>query len=178
MTKLHLGCGKRQIPGFIHIDGLFYPHINYVQPIDRLDNILSNSCDLIYACHVVEHFKRHEVEDVLREWHRVLKPGANIRLSVPDLHALSTIYLETGNIDLVVGPICGRQDHHYNVHYNVFDFPSIKRLLERCGFADVRLYDWRNTEHADVDDFSQAYIPHMDKDNGRLISLNVEATKL
>lgn len=175
--KLHLGCGKRYIPGFVHIDGLSYPHIDHIQPVDRLDNIHSNSCDLIYACHVVEHFKRHEVEDVLREWHRVLKPGATIRLSVPDLHALSTIYLETGNIDLVVGPICGRQDHQYNIHYNVFDLPSMKLLLERCGFADVRLYDWRMTEHADVDDFSQAYIPHMDKYNGRLISLNVEATK-
>lgn len=175
--KLHLGCGKRYIPGFVHIDGLAYPHIDYVQPIDRLDNIQSNSCDLIYACHVVEHFKRHEVEDVLREWHRVLKPGATIRLSVPDLHALSKIYLETENIDLVVGPICGRQDHQYNIHYNVFDFPSMKRLLTRSGFDEVRLYDWRNTEHANVDDFSQAYIPHMDKDNGTLISLNVEATK-
>jgi len=24
----------------------------------------------------------------------------------------------------------------------------------------VRRYDWRHTEHADVDDYSQAYVPH------------------
>jgi hypothetical protein len=50
-------------------------------------------------------------------------------------------------------------------------------LLHRCGFTDVRIYDWRKTEHADIDDFSQAYIPHMDKENGTLISLNVECIK-
>jgi len=176
--KLHLGCGKRYIPGFIHIDGLAYPHVDYVQPIDRLDNISSDSCSLIYACHVLEHFKRFEVEKVLQEWCRVLKHGATIRLSVPDLRALALLYLETGNLDLVAGPICGRQDHQLNIHYNVFDYPSMTRLLESCGFIDVRIYNWRKTEHSNVDDFSQAYIPHMDKDNGRLISLNVEATKL
>ena len=38
-------------------------------------------------------------------------------------------------------------------------------------------YDWRETEHSEFDDHSQAYIPHMDKDNGTLISLNVECIK-
>ena len=32
-------------------------------------------------------------------------------------------------------------------------------------------------KHSDIDDYSQAYIPHMDKDNGTLMSLNVEAIK-
>jgi len=45
------------------------------------------------------------------------------------------------------------------------------------GFCDVRVYDWKSTEHFYVDDYSQAYLPHMDKTNGKLMSLNVEATK-
>jgi hypothetical protein len=49
--------------------------------------------------------------------------------------------------------------------------------LESAGFTDVRRYDWRETEHAHIDDYSQAYIPHMDKENGILISLNVECAK-
>lgn len=175
--KLHLGCGKRHIPGFIHIDGLSYSHVDHVQPIDRLDEFADNSVELIYACHVVEHFKRNEVEGVLREWFRTIRPGGKIRLSVPDFNALAEIYLKSGNIDLVIGPVCGRQDHQYNIHYNIFDFASMTRLLTKVGFVNIQKYDWRETEHADVDDFSQAYIPHMDKENGRLISLNVEATK-
>ena len=42
---------------------------------------------------------------------------------------------------------------------------------------DVKRYDWRDTEHAEFDDHSQAYLPHMDKENGTLISLNIEAVK-
>ena len=36
---------------------------------------------------------------------------------------------------------------------------------------------WRETEHSQFDDHSQAYVPHMDKENGVLISLNVECNK-
>jgi hypothetical protein len=49
-----------------------------------------------------------------------------------------------------------------------------KSLLETNGFINTKLYDWRLTDHANIDDHSQAYIPHMDKNNGTLISLNVE----
>ena len=45
------------------------------------------------------------------------------------------------------------------------------------GFKEVYRYDWRETEHSNIDDFSQAYIPHMDKENGELMSLNIEAIK-
>ena len=44
-----------------------------------------------------------------------------------------------------------------------------------AGFARVRRWDWRATEHAGIDDYSQAYLPHMDKENGTLVSLNLEA---
>ena len=45
------------------------------------------------------------------------------------------------------------------------------------GFKDVYKYDWRQTEHSYIDDYTQSYLPHMDKENGTLLSLNVEAIK-
>lgn len=175
--KLHLGCGKRYIPGFVHIDALEYPHIDHVAMIDQLPFIADNSVELIYTCHVVEHFKRAELYTVLQEWFRVLAPGGILRIAVPDFEALCGVYQRSGMLELVVGAICGRQDHLYNVHYNVFDFVTLARNLTEAGFVGVHRYDWRKTEHADIDDFSQAYIPHMDKENGTLISLNVECIK-
>ena len=50
-------------------------------------------------------------------------------------------------------------------------------MLEDVGFENVRRYDWRETEHAEIDDYAQAYFPHMDKENGLLISLNIECSK-
>lgn len=175
--KLHLGCGKRHIPGFIHIDAVDYPHVDHVATIDNLSFIQDNSVDLIYNCHVLEHFKRKDVERVLAEWFRVLKPGGILRVSVPDFSKLCEVYQREGNINLVIGALFGRQDYLYNIHYNVFDFASLSTALTNTGFTNVKRYDWRETEHAEIDDFSQAYIPHMDKENGTLISLNVESVK-
>ncbi len=175
--KLHLGCGKRFIPGFVHIDAVDYPHIDHVTTIDNLSFIGNDTVALIYNCHVLEHFKRRDVERVLREWFRVLKPGGTLRTSVPDFESLCEIYRRFGNLDLIIGPLFGRQDYLYNIHYNVFDFSTLSALLERCGFTRIRRYDWRETEHASVDDYSQAYLPHMDKNHGVLISVNVECEK-
>lgn len=63
-------------------------------------------------------------------------------------------------------------------HKTVWNFTLLSEFLQSNGFSDVRRYDWRQTIHKDYDDHSQAYYPHMDKENGILISLNVEATKI
>lgn len=175
--KLHLGCGKRHIPGFVHIDAIDYPHIDHVATIDNLSFIGDNSVDLIYNCHVLEHFKRREVPRVLSEWKRVLKPGGILRISVPDFASLCEVYQRHDNLELVIGALFGRQDYLYNIHYNVFDHASLSEILGEAGFENVKRYDWREMEHADVDDYSQAYIPHMDKEHGIQISLNVECVK-
>jgi len=175
--KLHLGCGKRYIPGYIHIDAIDFPHVDHVASIDRLSFIADNSVDVIYNCHVLEHFKRRDVSRVLQEWRRVLKPGGILRSSVPNFAAVCEIYQRTKNIELVIGPLFGRQDYLYNIHYNVFDFASLRMHLEEARFVSIREYDWRKVEHADVDDYSQAYVPHMDKAAGVLVSLNVECEK-
>lgn len=175
--KLHLGCGKRFLPGFVHIDAVDYPHVDHIATIDNLSFIQTDSVDLIYNCHVLEHFKRRDVERVLSEWHRVLKPGGTLRVSVPDFSKLCEVYQRENKLDLVIGALFGRQDYLYNIHYNVFDFISLSKSLDQAGFVNVRYYDWRQTEHAGIDDFSQAYIPHMDKEHGTLISLNVECDK-
>lgn len=175
--KLHLGCGKRFLPGFVHIDAVDYPHVDHIATIDNLSFIQTDSVDLIYNCHVLEHFKRRDVGRVLSEWHRVLKPGGTLRVSVPDFSKLCEVYQRENKLDLVIGALFGRQDYLYNIHYNVFDFISLSKSLDQAGFVNVRYYDWRQTEHAGIDDFSQAYIPHMDKEHGTLISLNVECDK-
>jgi hypothetical protein len=62
-------------------------------------------------------------------------------------------------------------------HKTAYDFSSLKEVLEQSDFKNIRYWDWKATEHSEFDDHSQAYYPHMDKDNGTLISLNVECTK-
>lgn len=175
--KLHIGCGKKYIPGFIHIDVRKLPHIDYVTSADRLDMFKNNSVNLVYACHVLEHFKRNQIENVLKEWYRVLKLGGILRIAVPDFEKLIEVYLKTKDLKLVLGPLAGRQDYPGNTHYVVFDYSYLAEVLKKVGFKNIHRYDWRKTIHKDYDDFSQAYIPHLEKEQGILISLNVEAEK-
>ncbi|MCJ8347759.1 methyltransferase domain-containing protein [bacterium] len=175
--KLHLGCGKRYLPSFVHIDIVNFEHIDYLSNIDDLSMFEDNSIDLIYSCHVLEHFHRMKVGKVLKEWRRVLKPGGILRSAVPDFEAICEVYLETKDMSVAIGPIMGRQDFLYNIHYNIFDYKSMEILLLEAGFKSVQRYAWEDTEHAAYDDYSQAYYPHMDKENGKLMSLNIEATK-
>jgi len=193
MVKLHLGCGKVHIPGFVHIDFANYKHIDFKQSIGNLKKYSDNSVDLIYCCHAFEYFDRGIADYVLREWKRVLKPGGILRLAVPDFEAICKVYQKYGDLEHrgILGPLYGKiaiktdmaiylnvkATHQFMYHKTVYDFNSLKKKLEKVGFKNVRKWDWRKTEHSHIDDCSQAYIPHMQKDTGMLISLNVEADK-
>jgi len=177
--KLHLGCGSRRIPGFVNIDCRPGPAVDDVQNARCLPprKYPPGSVDLIYACHILEHFDHWTYEGVLRHWHRLLKPGGILRISVPDFEKTCAHYQEHHDIQALMGALHGRQDFPENIHLHSWDFQSLKSDLESVGFRDVRRYDWRQTEHAGIDDFSQAYLPYMDKEHGMLMSLNVEATR-
>lgn len=179
MTKLHLGCGWRDFgPDWVHIDGGDYPHLKY-KDITLLP-FEDNTVDLIYASHVVEYFDREEVLSILKEWNRVLKHGAVLRIAVPNFRVISELYLnENMPIEKFLGPMYGKMkmDNQTIYHRTIYDFNSLKNTLESCGFTNTSEYDWRKTEHSMFDDHSQAYIPHMDKENGTLISLNIETIK-
>lgn len=151
--------------------------MDYVTSADKLDMFEDDSVDLIYSCHILEHFGRHQIENVLKEWYRVLKIGGILRVAVPDFEKLVEVYLKTKNLKLILGSLVGRQDYPENTHYLVFDYTYLSEVLTKVGFKNIHRYDWRQTIHKDYDDYSQAYIPHMDKEHGILISLNVECEK-
>jgi predicted SAM-dependent methyltransferase len=179
--KLHLGCGKRYLPDFVHVDRADFPHIDFRCGADSLPMFESESAELIYSSHMLEYFDRTEVRRVLDEWKRVLCPGGVLRLGVPDFEALVEVYIQTKKLDMILGPLYGRMEIAGTgatiYHKTAYDFASLQQLLEECGFRDVRRYDWRETIHNEVDDHSQSYIPHMDKDHGKHVSLNVECKK-
>jgi len=180
--KINLGCGWRNFGSdWVHIDNGDYEHLDYKTDVSKPLPLEDNVADLIYASHVIAYFDREQIKEILKDWYRVLKPGGVIRLATPDFYTMIKLYDDGGILTLegILGPLYGRMSMGEETiyHRTTYDFPSLKNVLEECGFNFVKRYDWRDTEHSDFDDHSQAYIPHMDKENGTLISLNVEATK-
>jgi len=183
MTKLNLGCGDRKLHGFINIDARNDMDPDVVYNIAKIHEKFQD-VDLIYSCHVLEHFPTQAFlfqpitwREVLTNWHKTLKPGGILRLSVPDIKAACEYYLETNDFDSVKTLFYGGQKYDFDFHYHGWSFNTLKEALEEVGFGEVKQYDWRKTEHFYVDDYSQAYLPHMDKINGKLMSLNLQAIK-
>jgi len=177
--KFNIGCGWRNFgKDWIHIDGGNYDHI------DSKDIFIStyddNTADLIYASHFIEYFNRDEVVPLLKRWKEVLKPNGVLRLAVPNFEIFAKLYIHgRHSLDSFLGPLYGKMKMSDNIiyHKTVYDFTSLEKLLKIIGMKKIRKYDWRKTEHANFDDHSQAYLPHMDKKNGMLMSLNVECIK-
>ncbi len=176
-VKLNLGCYDRKIHGFVNIDIREDVLPDLIDDVFKLEKIKDGSVDLIYACHVLEHADYRDSERALQRWFSVLKPGGTLRLAVPDMEAHFAHYYYHRDLRALHSTFWGSQRHPYDYHKNGWDFKKLKEDLEKVGFRSIQKYDWRETEHFYVDDYSQTYYPHMDKENGKLMSLNVEAKK-
>ena len=180
--KLHLGCGKRYLEGYIHIDIADFEHIDHKIPVHNLSIFEDGSISEIYASHVIEYFDRDEVLNLLAEWKRVLKDGGLLRIAVPNFQELINVYKMSGNLDSIIGPLYGKWEigeSNSIYHKTVYDFKSLSNTLSNVGFKNINKWDWRTVfnENLEFDDHSQAYFPHMDKNNGIHVSLNIECRK-
>lgn len=176
MLKFNLGCGKCIIPGYVNIDIL--PVGDVVCDVRDL-RAADGSVDVIYAGHVLDHFGRNEWLGALEHWYAKLGPSGILRIAVADFEAVCEHYMENKSLVGMFGLLVGGQRDRYDWHGMVFDYQYLADGLHRVGFRNVRRFDWRLVEPGNlgIDDYSQAYLPHMDKEHGRLMSLNVEAEK-
>lgn len=102
--NLHLGCGDIRLSGFINIDIAKTPATDKVMDARKL-NYPDNSVDTIYASHLLEHFPHGEVPLVLKEWHRVLKPGGKAVIVTPDFDRYVDWYILRKPVHYLLYPI-------------------------------------------------------------------------
>ncbi len=92
---LNVGCGRCFHPQWTNIDLVASgPEVRQYDlrrglPYDP------NSFDAVYHSHVLEHLTPEDAVTMLRECHRVLRPGGVMRVVVPDLEGIARVYLQT-----------------------------------------------------------------------------------
>ena len=177
MIKVNLGCGKRNFgKEWIHIDGGNYDHLDSGDII----NFSYDNVDLLYVSHVISYFDRVEIIPILNIWKKKLNTNGVLRIATPDFKAISKLYNnKLFNVENFLGPLYGKMQMQdkFIYHKTVYDKKSLSLLLSSIGFKNIKEWDHKSVDHGIYDDHSQAYLPHMDKKSGTLISLNLECTK-
>ena len=183
--KLNLGCGRTNISGFINIDINKDPHVHISTDVTNLNMFTDECVDLIYASALFQYFDFQQGVQALTEWYRILKTGGVLRISTVDFDKLLEVYNKYDkNIDKIIGPMYGRIYVNNDdlgtdkvFHTSVYTQTKLLGVLKEIGFQTIKPYDCKNSIHAEYDDQSQSYYPHMDKENGIHIMQNWEATK-
>lgn len=149
--KLNLGCGDKILPGYVNVD--VAPSRAGHKPdvlcdLHRLEGFADNTADEILAVHVVEHFWRWEVVDVLREWVRVLRPGGRMVLECPNLKSACEQFLADPELHAGPGPEGQRSmwvlygDPSWQdplmVHRWGYTPQSLARVMAEAGLVDLR----------------------------------------
>lgn len=176
MINLHLGCGSLKLEGFINVD-ITSKLADMKLDINDLSIFNEDSVQQIYICHVLEHINRNQILNLILEWNRVLQKNGILRIAVPDFEKVLKIYQKDNDMSQIIGFLNGGQTDQYDFHFLNFDFEILNDLLKACGFDNVERYDAFEFL-GDKDDYSKCYLPHMDFENGELMSLNIVCNKV
>lgn len=173
----HIGCGKINSPEFINIDARKDKHIHIVtRNIFKLWMIPSNTADMIYMCHILEHIPRNNISAVLKEMHRILKPTGILRLSVPNLDCIISIYNDTNyGIEHISPALMGGQDYPENFHFEIFNQMHLEKLLIANNFKNITPWNPHEVEYHNFEDWASTTLSFNEKEY--FISLNLEACK-
>jgi predicted SAM-dependent methyltransferase len=114
--------------------------------------IASGSIDAIWSSHNLEHLHRHEVPVALGEFLRVLRPGGQLLLTLPDLQKVAELAAADALEDEAyrspsgpISPLDMMYGHtasiaHGNLHMahkTGFTARTLQQLLTAAGFAEI-----------------------------------------
>ena len=137
--KLHIG-GMVSHPEWELLNIQAGPNVDYVGDAANLSQFKDETFDELYASHVAEHFDyKDALLKTLKEWHRVLKPGGKLHISVPDMDILCQLFLKHEELNLkqryhIMRMMFGGQMDPYDYHYVGLNFAFLAAFLKEAKF--------------------------------------------
>lgn len=151
--RLEVGAGEHPDERYgVHTDVLALPGIEVICLLDRLP-FADRTIVALRANQVLEHQSWELVGETLAEWARVLAPGAEVEISVPDARLLASQWAD-GELSTrdanhwIMGGHSEREAHRgvddrgvprwiWNAHHTLFDAAWLVELAEAAGMVDV-----------------------------------------
>ncbi|HKI00587.1 MAG TPA: hypothetical protein VKK31_01270 [Thermoanaerobaculia bacterium] len=136
--RLHVGSGGARIEGWVNIDMQALPGVDVVA--DVTGGLQFSGVEAIFAEHFLEHLKLDDAIAFFLESHRVLAPGAWIRLTTPNL---DWVWVTHYKLDVEPDVKClaalrlNRAFHGWQ-HQFLWNSEILQEALLACGFDQVR----------------------------------------
>ncbi len=139
--RLHLGAGDKSWPGWCNCDAHGEPDV--ITDCRKLP-FDADYADEIQAIHFVEHVPRLDVDNMMADWLRVLKPGGKLAIEVPCLNKMAQ-HIVNGekNIRLTTLGIFGdpRDKKPGMMHQWAWTTEEMTSVLLQAGFKDVKVVE-------------------------------------
>jgi len=144
--KLHLGCGRNYLEGYVNID---LPSENqelmkakadiykYIRDLEYSEN----SIDEIRNHHLLEHFTRQEALKLLLQWRNWLKPSGFLVIETPDFEKCIELFLksDTKTKFKIARHIFGSHESDWAVHKDFWDKTKFEFILNKLGFEIIEI---------------------------------------
>lgn len=150
--RLNIACGKQTWAGFYCVDAVRHPKASrdpdlihaFEFDVDRLVNPLPlpDACaDELHSFHFVEHVRQYEAPALMREFHRLMKPGALMVLELPNIEAAARNLLAGMPDQMCWFAFYGDASHldPYMLHKFGYTPKTIRALLSDAGFKDIQI---------------------------------------
>lgn len=146
-TKLHVGCGRARLDGWVNIDNQDLPGVDVVA--DVTGGLEFEGCVAVYAEHFLEHLRVDQAIAFLAEAHRVLGDDGRIRLSTPNLDWvwLTHYRLEAEAAEKTEMAIHLNRAFHGWEHQFLWNREILAEALEATGFVEIEWCRYRESRH-------------------------------
>lgn len=151
---LNVGCGPNIHENFINLDYLWYSNLDLCWDITKGIPLADNSLLGVFTEHCLEHVSYLDAYKVLLDFRRMLKPGGNLRIVVPDAELFLDRYHKGKLGEKVNFPngltACGmtpsgitpmmeiNRVFRGHGHLFAYDYITLETTLKRAGFVDIR----------------------------------------
>jgi len=136
---LHLGCGSNQMPGAINIDVVESKATDLVMDLKEKLPYTDNTIDSIHAHHFIEHFIPNEFLVMLKDWHRVLKPGGRIVLSLPDVGTAMEEIAQGNTHPDYMKCVYGDPNLPFHSHKWGWKRNTLQEFIAQINFKDIKV---------------------------------------
>lgn len=164
--KLHLGSSNHLLSGWMNTDlepGEGSAFLDATKPFP----LPSESFDCVHAEHMIEHIPFADGVGMLRECHRILRPGGVVRIVTPNLPRIIGLYGATTTdaqkqyLDWLAATFTPEAPEPKAVfvintffqswgHRFLYDEDTLRGAFRQAGFEDLRVCSLGQSDHSDL----------------------------